>query len=165
MELTMKMDATPEEFFERIEKSLIADIRMSTGKSVPAGKLNGYKYKKVTAGKKGLELKVKIKSYRRPEHYEARFTSAQGTNTISYRVTPTEDGGITVDYAENFSPSAQQGRTMAALNDKVYDFRVRHRAKSLLKSIAKDIKQARKNGITEVVLPEELTEDDSNAAE
>lgn len=165
MELTMNMDATPEEFFERIEKSLIADIRMSTGKSVPAAKLNGYKYKKVTAGKKGLELKIKIRSYRRPERYEARFTSAQGTNTISYHVAPAAGGGITVDYAEAFTPAVRQGRALTALNDKVYDFRVRHRAKSLLKSIAKDIKQARKNGVTEVVLPEELTEDDPNLAE
>ena len=159
MELTMKLNATPDEFFERIEKSILADIRLSTGKSIAPEKLNGHKYKKVTAGKHPLEMKVKIKAYRRPERYEVRFTSARGVNAMSYRVKPLPGDAMEVTYSETFDGAQPQRGIFAVLNDKLYDFRVKRHAKSLLKSIERDVKQVRKNGVTEVVLPEGLEDD------
>ncbi len=160
MEFTIKLDATPDEFFDRLENSIIADIRVSTGKAVSADKLNGYKYEKVTTGRRGVPLKVKIKAYRRPERYEARFTSGQGANAINYRVSPLPGGGIAVAYSESFSGAQSQRGLFAGLNGKLYDFRVKHHAKGLLKSIERDIKQARKSGVDKVVLPDELAEDE-----
>ena len=148
MELTKTLDITPEEFFDQIEKSVLGDIEKATGKELTRAKLNGFKYKKYAQGGKaaGTPMDVKISKYRYPEVYEVRFTYSNGSNTITYRATPSDDGGMVLDYTERFINPRSSSGVMAQLQLKWYERRSRRRAEQTIAGIVKLVHADRHHG-------------------
>lgn len=146
MELVEHMDVTCEEFFDILEENVLADVENATGKRMNPDHLQGHRYsKKVASGRKGVEMKVKIKHFRRPAVYEARFSYNTGTNTIRYELAPAEDGGCDITYTEDFVSSTPEKGLMYKLARANYDRKLRSRAKQTLSAIEKTIKERRKN--------------------
>lgn len=168
MEITRTLSITAEEFFDQIEKSVLADIKEATGKDLGRAKLNGFKYKKRARGgaKGGTPMDVKIKRYRYPEVYEVRFTYATGVNTVCYRVADTSDDSVTIEYTEELDARGQGSRGLVgALNRKLYDVRMRRGVNQTLKAIeemATRERNARKNN---PALSELEDEADSNGSD
>ena len=146
MQIVKTLDVTPEELFDAIEASIIADIEDATGKTVSRNKLNGYHYtKKTRSGKTaGANLKTKIKTYRYPSVYEAKFTYDKGSNTTRYEVEPTEDGkGCTLTYTEDYTVNVSTAGFYGKLNLFLYERRVKKRAEDTIKSVAKYARESR----------------------
>ncbi len=167
MEITRTLAISAEELFDQIEKTIIADIREATGKEVPRAKLNGYKYKKVArgGGRSGTPMDVKIKHYRYPELYEARFSYATGVNTVRYEVTEASDDSVTVLYREDLEPRGNAPRGLTGmLNRKIYERRLRSRAQQIFKSLEETVKRersARENNPALSELEDSTTEEQS----
>ncbi len=161
MELTKKLDVTPEELFDALEASILGDIEQATGKRPSRAKLNGYKYVKKAheaQGKaKGTQIKVKIRHFDYPHLYEARFSYSTGTNTMRYEVVPTADG-CELTYTEEFE--GQGGNTrgfMGKLGLMVYERKLKSRANATIDGIVKYVKGQRH------VKDNPLLNDDQNA--
>lgn len=171
MELSRDLNITPEEFFDQIEQSVLSDIEHATGKKLSRAKLNGFKYKKraAHAGKKqnGTPMDVKIKRYRYPEVYEVRFVYATGSNTICYRATPQGEGGMHLDYTEDFVNPRQSSGILAALQLKRYERQSRRRAEQTIASIEKLARQDRsarkKNPVFAEIEAEDAADDAQDA--
>lgn len=147
MEFTRELDITPEEFFDQIEKSVQGDIEDATGKAISRAKLNGFKYKKRSRGggkSSGTAIDVKIKQYRYPEVYEVRFKYSTGSNDITYRATPDGDGGMVLEYTEQYAFAQPVKGLFAQLQAKRYEHRVRRTAEETVKSIVKLAKEYRR---------------------
>ena len=167
MELSKSINITPEEFFDQIEKSVLGDIERATGKKLSRAKLNGFKYKKRArgSGKKGsgTPMDVKIKRYRYPEVYEVRFVYATGSNTVCYRVTPEGEGGMHLEYSEEFVNPRQQSGILAALQLKRYERQSRRRAEQTIAGIEKLARQDREARAKNPVLAELDAEEEADA--
>ena len=146
MELTQHLDVTPDEFFDILEENVLSDIENATGKQVNPAHLQGYRYtKKVANGRHQVPMKVKIKHFRRPAVYEARFTYGTGTNTIRYELEPSENGGCDLTYTEEFVPTTPQRGLVYRLTRMNYDRKLQARAKQTISSIEEAVRERRKN--------------------
>lgn len=166
VELVRKLDFTAEELFDQIERSVIYDLRRATGKEYARDKIAGAKYKKtVGGGRQATEMKVKIRAYRYPEVYEARFTYARGTNTIRYQVEELPEGGVQLTYFEDFASAAPERGLSAKLQRAIYERQVKSRAEKTLKQLEKEAR-AKTKASGEIVMPEGLEDgDDEGSAE
>lgn len=108
MELVKQMKGNIQDFFDKVEQSLLDDIEQSTGNKVDTSQIvKGFTYsKKLTSqlGKTG-KVKVIINEYDRPTIYSASFISAQGENILSYETKEIDDNRFEVKYKEEFKGS------------------------------------------------------------
>lgn len=105
MQLTEHLDVDAERFFDAIETSIIEDVERSRGKKTKGITIrSGFSYKKLNGEKNGRMLStiVDVIEWDPPRAYGSRITDESGETTIRYLVWPTEDGGIDVDYSEEF---------------------------------------------------------------
>lgn len=104
MKITEHIKATPEEFFDFVDKSLLADIAAARGKKAKPSNLHeGYTYKKFLRGKADAAhaATVRIVTYDRLHSYRSSVTTGQGTSLMGYDIEPSGDG-IDVTYVEDF---------------------------------------------------------------
>lgn len=105
MEVNQKLNVKAKEFFDALASSVAYDVSQAAGKTVTPDQIySGYCYKKKMRNKMGQEshVDVVIKQFISPCCYEAKFRSAQGTNTIFYEIKDDGDGNIVVHYKERF---------------------------------------------------------------
>lgn len=143
IEIKERLNVSAEDFFSKIEESVIYDIEQSTGKKMVASDIrNGFKYTKNLKNKLGGrgEVDVVITQFVSPKMYSADFKYASGINTICYIIDKIDDENIDVVYKEEFV-----GKTNTAnLNFKIMNFfykrRSRKKASKRIRSIELYIK-------------------------
>lgn len=123
MEVVRHMNGDVNNFFDKIEESIISDITSSTGEKVDISQVtSGYTYiKELTSqlGKRG-KVKVVIDEYIRPIKYTASFISAQGKNTLSYEVKEIDKTCFEVKYNESFDGISKSKTWNHKLMSKLY---------------------------------------------
>lgn len=121
MEVTEKLFVSDKDFFNMLEKSLIYDIKESTGKDISISQVHkGFSYKKNMKNKFGQksDVKVTICEFTPYKQYKASFENSTGTTNIDYIIEPIDDNSINVSYSEEFeSPSKSK-----SLNQKIMEF-------------------------------------------
>lgn len=108
MEVEVKINATAKEVFDELSKTILEDIKNSTGKSVQIKDVvENYSYKKrLTAfGGNSVGVVVNINKLTYPTHYSASIKSEKDINTIEYNLIDCEDG-VTINYKESFTSSS-----------------------------------------------------------
>ena len=149
VEIEKRIEATPEEFFSKIEESLLQSIKQATGKKPDPAQLKGFKFATVVRnGTDKVRVKAKITAWEPPERYEARFTSAEGVNSLGYRISALDDEHIEVGYFEEFRPNAPKTGPMVGVSKKLNDRRIKSKAKRMLRDIEEAVKIERRMGRT-----------------
>ena len=143
MRITEHLGITPEQFFDVMDRALLADIAEARGKkkAKPSNLHEGFSYRKHLRGKEGdaYAATVRIVAYDRPRAYRSTVTTSQGVNTMSYEVEPCADGGIDVTYEETFEADGALARVLGALRGAAN----RGRVKSRLHAMEVQVRAAR----------------------
>ena len=137
MKVTEHIKVTPEEFFDFVDKSLLADISAARGKKAKPSNLHeGYSYKKFLRGKAdpAHAATVRIVTYDRPRSYRSAVSTAQGTSTMGYDVEPSGDG-IDVTYVEEFEANGGIRALLSRVAGLVQGLGARGRVKSQLRTL------------------------------
>ena len=141
MRITEHIKVTPEEFFDFVDKSLLADITAARGKKAKPSNLHeGYTYKKFLRGKADAAhaATVRIVTYDRLHAYRSAVSTAQGTSTMGYDVEPSGDG-IDVTYVEDFEATGGVRAVFARAAGLVQSLGARGRVKSQLQALERSI--------------------------
>lgn len=146
MQLVKTLKVSPDEIFDAIAESVIADVEQATGKRISEKKINGFKYTKlVGSDKRGqVKMRVKVLAYQRPEFYHARFAYDDAIDELSYTVEPAEDGSVQLTYTEEIKPTHPQNSLRAKFNLAIYEQRVRRRAHQAVRQLERSIMDRRK---------------------
>ena len=135
IEVKERLYVQPEDFFQKIEESIVYDIEQSVGKKIKPYK--GYKYKKKMkskVGKKG-NVEILITEFKYPSNYSAEFKSLTGVNKISYAIDKIEDYCIEVTYNESFEGKSKSYNLNFKLMNFFYKRKAKKRAHRMLKAI------------------------------
>lgn len=123
MEVVRQIEGNINDFFDRVEESLLADIKTSTGNSININEIvSGFTYfKELTSqlGKRG-KVKVIINECTRPIKYSVSFISIQGENTLSYEAKPIDENKFELIYSENFKGSSKANSWNYKVMSKLY---------------------------------------------
>lgn len=136
VEKVLKVGA--EEFFEQISHSVEQDIYATTNKKVKVDQLKeGFTYEKNLNNKVGRSnrVTVEIVEIHSPSSYIAKFTSRDGTNTISYRIEELGPQQIKVYYQEDFKGATKAKNLNAKIMQLLYNFNSKKRTNKLLCNI------------------------------
>lgn len=110
MQVVRTLNVNANDFFDKIEESLIYEISNCTGKDVKASQIQkGFSYTKKMSNRLGREgnAKVTIVEFERPTIYKVRFKSKQGYNYLAYKIKPIADREIEVTYEEDFDAATK----------------------------------------------------------
>lgn len=138
MEVRKELKVSAEEFFQVLATSVAYDVSQATGKTVSESQLySGYRYEKKMKNKVRREgdVDVVITQFVSPVCYEARFTSSQGTNVISYQMETTEQGNTMVHYQEGFEGSTASKSLNYRLVSWMYERNARKRISNMLEAM------------------------------
>lgn len=123
MEVIRQMEGNINDFFDKLEESLLTDIKTSTGNLVDINEIvSGFTYfKELTSqlGKCG-KVKVIINEYTRPIKYSVSFISIQGENTLSYEAKEMDKNRFEIKYSENFEGSSKANSWNYKVMSKLY---------------------------------------------
>ena len=135
IEVKERLYVQPEDFFEKIQESIVYDIEKSVGKKIKPYK--GYKYTKEMKSKLGKKGKVEIliTEFNSPIIYSASFKSFQGINKISYLIKKVEDYCIDVTYTETFEGENKTKTLNFKFINFFYKNKAKKRAHNMLKAI------------------------------
>lgn len=123
MEVTRVIEGSKEKLFTILMDSLLEDISETQGKQVKLEDIGkGYSYKKqlkTKVGKEGL-IRVTITQLEVPSIYEATFESAQGFNTLSYKLEDVDDSHFNLTYTEEFMSEKKSQNLNHGLMSRLY---------------------------------------------
>ena len=145
MKVSIKLDVTPQEFFDSLATSVAYDAGEARGKHVGVEKLReGFSYRKSLTAKTGAERRVvtRITAWEPARRYAASITAGADVNTIAYELEPAGDG-VAITYEEGFSSQ----KAMSELNGKfvgaIYGLAAKRRVKQRLRQMETYIKAHR----------------------
>ena len=143
MEYARHLDATVEEFFDEMARTVKRSIQHETGKEVPTSRLDGYRYARIEQdGRKLVRGKTRV-GFKPPRTIELKHTWPEGVKTIRYVVEPADEGGIEVTFCESFRPKDKTRGVLSGLSDRVYEWDMKRNAKKALRSIERNIQISR----------------------
>jgi len=122
-------DFSAEDFFNYLDKQLVADIKKARGTNLPVKLTNGTRYKQ-------NDINVEITDYKRNEIYTAHFKSKQIDITISYKIQSNKDG-VLLTFSENvnsYDPSNHN-----KIGNWLYNLRLKRDANQELKKMADNV--------------------------
>lgn len=137
MKIERHLNVSAPQFFECLAESAANDVEQARGKHVPISKLKaGMSYTKHMRTKTGTNSRahIRIAEFDPPHVYRAEISSAQGKNTISYRICEERDG-IRVTYSEEFEGASVRLRANYKFMSIFYTWSAKRRAKKNLKSL------------------------------
>jgi len=123
MEVSRIIEGSKKQLFSILMNSLLEDIKLSQEKEVKLEDIGkGYSYKKQLKTKVGKEgrIKVTITQLEIPVIYEATFESAQGFNTLSYRIEDIDESHFKLTYKEEFYSEKKSNNLNFGLMSKLY---------------------------------------------
>ncbi len=138
IEVKEKLYVDIQDFFHKIEESVIYDIEQSTGKKMIAKDIKkGFRYTKKMKNKLGRkgDVDIVISKFVSPISYAAEFKSAQGINKIEYLIEEVESKCIDVTYREDFLGYTSSANWNFKLINFFYKRRATKRARRMLKAI------------------------------
>jgi hypothetical protein len=103
----------------------------------------GYSYKKKMGNRLGQEgdVKVTITSLKENAEYAAEFHSVQGTNSLSYKLEPIDEGQFKVIYEEDFSSEKRFNDWNFKLMSFLYGRGSKKRANQILDRIEQEMEE------------------------
>lgn len=122
-------DFSAEDFFNYLDKQLVADIKKARGTNLPVKLTNGTHYKQ-------NDINVEITDYKRNRIYTAHFKSKQIDITISYKIQSNKDG-VLLTFSENvnsYNPSNHN-----KISNWLYNLRLKRDANQELKKMADNV--------------------------
>lgn len=123
MEVVRQIEGDINDFFDKVEESLLIDIKTSTGNCININEIvSGFTYFKELTSQLGRcgKVKVIINEYTRPIKYSVSFISVQGENTLSYEAKPIDKNKFQLIYSENFKGSSKVNSWNYKLMSKLY---------------------------------------------
>lgn len=120
MKIEMNLLTTPEKFFNLLLQSAKDDIEQAMNEKISTRDIvSGYTYQKTLENKLGAKGNARtiLTKVKEPTIYEARFETARGVNTISYKIQKLEVG-IQIIYEESYEPANKT----YDLNNKIMTF-------------------------------------------
>ncbi|WP_088839044.1 DUF3284 domain-containing protein [Listeria sp. ILCC792] len=133
MNISQKLYISQKECFDAIIKSVIYDIKQSTGKSKQMRQLEGFSYQRdMSNGARATIAITEVKPY---EQYVFETKSRVNTHITTYAIKATSEGTCEASYHEKIEAEG----TVQKLNNMIVGFLFgifrRKRAKNLLKAI------------------------------
>lgn len=113
MEIVRQMKGNVQRFFDKVEESIVNDVKEATGNSIDVSEIkSGFTYSKRLRSQLGKEgsIKVVIDEYVRPLKYRASFISAQGENILSYETKEIDENHFEIKYVEEFKGASPSKR-------------------------------------------------------
>ncbi|MFF2876110.1 DUF3284 domain-containing protein [Gottfriedia sp. NPDC057991] len=108
MELNVQLQVRAEEVFEQLLRSILQDIKQSTGQTIPKEQLaKDFSYQKNIKNRMGYDtpVKVQIDELIPSKEYRASIEHSKGINTMAYTLTDTEKG-VEIHYKERYQTSS-----------------------------------------------------------
>ena len=145
MKATVKLDVTPQEFFDSLAASVAYDAGEARGRHVGVDKLReGFSYRKSLTAKTGAERRVvtRITAWVPARRYAASITAGADVNTIAYELEPAGDG-VAITYEEGFSSQKAMSELNGKLVGAIYGLAAKRRVKQRFRQMEAYIKAHR----------------------
>lgn len=137
------INISAENFFSSIEKSIIYDIKNTTGKSIKNIE-NGFTYSKVLNTKlaKASDTQVEILEYTYPHRYRVSFKTSKSLSTIEYLAININDNQCEITYSESIEYFRKVDDWNFKLVSKFYSVKSKKKILMLLANIEQSVLNA-----------------------
>lgn len=134
------LNISAENFFAKIEKSIIYDIKNATGNDIEHIE-NGFKYSKILNTKlsKASNVDVQILEYTYPLKYKVSFKTGKSISTIEYSALNINDNQCEITYIEDIKYFKKAHDLNFKLVSKFYSVRSKKKILMLLANIEQSV--------------------------
>ncbi|EUJ25214.1 DUF3284 domain-containing protein [Listeria cornellensis] len=142
MNVSKKLYISQKECFHTIAKSVIYDVKQSTGKNLPMQKLKGLKYRRKMSN--GAAAETQITEFQFPNIYQFETTNRVNLHRTTYTVTEISDHVCEVTYKEEIEAEKWMQKMNNMLVGTIFAFLRKKRVTRLLKAMEDSVITASK---------------------
>ncbi|MCL1950766.1 MAG: DUF3284 domain-containing protein [Turicibacter sp.] len=144
MNVNVKLQATPDEFYSLLMNSIKYEIDQATGKDTNKSQIKtGFNYTKMLKNKLGRPAKATatLTKIEKPYIYEAEFLTGRGVNRVRYAIKELEEGFINVNYVEEYDPISKPHELNHTVMSWIFTKPSERKAKALIEMMGEYIKE------------------------